>query len=156
MLHRHSRVAFIYVTFGDADILSHSTVTMHTNHYRVIANICMSVSAQIACAANQMRVRIYNITDLYGFHIFTNLSYHTGIFMTDDGRRLHSFLCIIIPMFDMHIRTANRYRFYTNQHFIISHFRNRSLRQNNITIALLFFHNAFHHFHFSFPPRFYI
>ena len=144
---RQIQITFIDIAFRNDDIFCHCTITVYPDDHCIVTNIRMTIPAQITGTAYQMGVRVHNITNLYGFHIFSDLYNNAGIFVTNDRRWIHSFLCIIIPMFDMYVRTTNGNCFYTDQYVIITNFRDRFFSQNDITVPLLFLYNTFHHFH---------
>ena len=94
-----------------------------------------------------MRIRVYNVADLNRLNILAYLCNNAGILVSDDGGRIHSLLCIIIPMLDMYIGSADSNCLNTDKNFVITHFGNRLLGKHYKAVALLFFNNAFHHFH---------
>ena len=104
MAQRHSVRQAINIARRHADLLTETTVTVHTDHLQLGAHIGPIDAARVAGTAADHRVDAHTVADLDLRNVSTHFADHSGKLMAGNPREAHKG---VLPVNDVQVRTAD-------------------------------------------------
>ena len=97
-----------HVMGGYADVLSKSTVSVHTHAYGILAPLDVAVMTVPAVSAGYVSLAAYSLSDLKAFDSGAELCYLTYVFMASGHGRFDMLSCPGVPLVYMNVSPADR------------------------------------------------